>query len=309
VGINQNKREKRKCLLCGKEFTVKQYRINKGYGKYCSKECSLSAVLRQKGEKHPSWNGGSQVQRTCIVCGKTFCTRRDFIKRGEGKCCSQKCAGVVRRRRVTMSCANCRNRIIVTAYAMKQGKKFCSQNCHNSWVVKHQKGENSPLYQEKSPNWKGGEIIKNCKECGESFHIPPSAKRLGDGTFCSKSCRAIWYLRNKRKKKTNIESIIEDYLKFLNVKHEIQRGISKAKTVVDFYLPTQNLVIYADGYFWHKSEWAKKNGVIKKDLTQDLLLGLHGYDVLRLSEEEILNGKFKNTIKTFLKAKYQVRKY
>jgi len=34
VGINQNKREKRKCLLCGKEFTVKQYRINKGYGKY-----------------------------------------------------------------------------------------------------------------------------------------------------------------------------------------------------------------------------------------------------------------------------------
>ena len=58
-------------------------------------------------------------------------------------------------------------------------------------------------------------------------------------------------------------------------------------TVVDFYLPKHKIVIYCDGDYWHKGEWAKKHNVIRKDNWQNKVLESRGYKVFRFSEIDI----------------------
>jgi hypothetical protein len=62
---------KTNCLACGKEFFTKPSHIKKGWGKYCSKECSPSTFKKGhiphnngkkrpelSGAKHFNWKGG-----------------------------------------------------------------------------------------------------------------------------------------------------------------------------------------------------------------------------------------------------------
>lgn len=58
-------------------------------------------------------------------------------------------------------------------------------------------------------------------------------------------------------------------------------------TIVDFYLPEYRLVIYCDGDFWHRSKWAEKQNVFKRDNLQTKVLESRGYKVFRFSESEI----------------------
>ncbi len=60
-------------------------------------------------------------------------------------------------------------------------------------------------------------------------------------------------------------------------------------TIVDFYLPKYKIVIYCDGNYWHKGEWARKHNVIRKDNWQTKVLESRGYKVFRFSETEINN--------------------
>ncbi len=71
-----------KCLVCKKEFHIKQSQLDKGRGKYCSRTCygkvrsewmkdrRINPVYRInfKGENNPNWRGGKKV--ICIDCGK-----------------------------------------------------------------------------------------------------------------------------------------------------------------------------------------------------------------------------------------------
>jgi very-short-patch-repair endonuclease len=85
---------------------------------------------------------------------------------------------------------------------------------------------------------------------------------------------------------TKIELKIEQELLKQNIRHFKQKWICGI-SCVDFYLPDYKIIIYCDGDFWHKSDWAKQHGVVKKDNTQDLVLGLHGYTVFRFTGTQI----------------------
>ncbi len=61
-------------------------------------------------------------------------------------------------------------------------------------------------------------------------------------------------------------------------------------TVVDFYLPDNRIVIYCDGDYWHKGEWAKKYNIPRKDKWQTKVLENRGYKVYRFSEAAILDS-------------------
>ena len=61
-------------------------------------------------------------------------------------------------------------------------------------------------------------------------------------------------------------------------------------TVVDFYLPKYRAVLYCDGDYWHKGEWANKHKVPNKDNWQTKTLESRGYKVFRFSETEINNS-------------------
>jgi len=87
-------------------------------------------------------------------------------------------------------------------------------------------------------------------------------------------------------RRTTIELKVRGALLRANFKFKEQVPL-KEITVVDFYLPEYNIVIYCDGDYWHKGGWAKKHKVPNKDKWQTKILENEGYKVFRFSETEI----------------------
>lgn len=88
------------------------------------------------------------------------------------------------------------------------------------------------------------------------------------------------------KRPTSIEKKVYDYLLLKGILFEKQKLI-KEKFIVDAYIPSLNLIIEADGSYWHSLE-----KTVKKDKAENAYLKACGYNLIRLSEEEIMSGSF-----------------
>lgn len=89
---------------------------------------------------------------------------------------------------------------------------------------------------------------------------------------------------------TSIEKKLYNELKKRGLLFEEQKLIN-GKFLVDAYVPFLNLVIEADGDFWHSLDRVKK-----KDKAENAYLAKCGYKLLRLSEKEINDGSFINLL-------------
>lgn len=81
------------CQNCGKAFTVKGWKANKGRGKYCSPECFHQASIG-----HPGYNRIEPEEKVCIVCGKAFLVGGRGRKLKKQLMCSDECQRVSRYR-------------------------------------------------------------------------------------------------------------------------------------------------------------------------------------------------------------------
>ncbi len=144
--------------------------------------------------------------------------------------------------------------------------------------------------------WKGG--MPKCSDCGKTL-----------GSYRSQKCRSCRFktpgklresaLKNlliglgkqqNRKEPTSIEKKLYEELKLRGLLFEPQKLIS-GKFWVDAYIPGLNLIIEADGNYWHSLDRATK-----RDRSKDAYLTKCGYNILRLSETEINNGSFKERL-------------
>lgn len=96
------------------------------------------------------------------------------------------------------------------------------------------------------------------------------------------------------KEPTSIEKKVYQELKDRGLLFETQKLINN-KFVVDAYIPSLNLVIEADGNYWHS---LPKN--ITRDKVKNAYLNACGFNLLRLTETEINNGNFKNKLQEVL---------
>lgn len=191
---------------------------------------------------------------------------------------------------VEIKCETCGNSFSILPSRIEKGRgRFCSLKCFGIWYSKNRKGKNHPT-------WKGGPIIKICEICRNEFSTDRAQIRLGWGRFCSLSCATVYKNKHQKQKHTGIEIKVEKYLTELGIVFESQKVIPEGRTIADFFIPAQRLVIYADGLFWHKSRDAKE-----RDQKQEFLLGFNGYKVLRLPEKEINGGQFERRIKKCLR--------
>jgi len=145
--------------------------------------------------------------------------------------------------------------------------------------------------KDKHPNWKGG--LPLCKDCGKEL-----------SRYDATQCRKCWNVGERpinngirsclkqrdRKEYTSIEKRVYEALKGLGVLFEVQKLINK-RFVVDAYIPSLNLVIEADGNYWHSLP-----KVAIKDKTRNSYLTACGFDILRLNETEINDGSFVNKL-------------
>jgi len=100
------------------------------------------------------------------------------------------------------------------------------------------------------------------------------------------ACRRMLGLR----KPTSLEIKVYKELQNRKIVFEPQKLINN-KFLVDAFVPSRNLVIEADGLYWHSLP-----KTMKKDKSENAYLTKCGYNLLRLTEEEIKNDSFKERL-------------
>ena len=141
-----------------------------------------------------------------------------------------------------------------------------------------------------------------CKTCGKIFEDFPSGisdkKKWGIRKYCSLKCYQKTYnfgirgrlAQEKMNRPTSIEKKVYETLKEMGLLFETQKLIN-GKFIVDAYLPDFNLIIEADGEYWHGID-----KTVKKDKAENAYLTKCGYKLLRLTEKEIMNNMITNKI-------------
>jgi len=164
-------KEMKLCLDCGKKL--------KDYRSIRCRSCSKKKLFQNR-EKTPNWKGGKPK---CIVCKK-------ILKSYTSSKCS-KCAKLG----ITFSDER-RNKIKQSLQrTIKERGSWGFQNGHLPWNT----GKKRPkMSGDKHPNWKGGDLEKNCKECGKVFYSKHSY--INRGYFCTRKCFIKWKIKNSPKK-------------------------------------------------------------------------------------------------------------
>lgn len=67
------------CLICSNEFKTIPSIVKKGFGIYCSWNCSNEARTKEK------------IIRNCLICNEEFVANRQHVKNGGGHYCSVPC--------------------------------------------------------------------------------------------------------------------------------------------------------------------------------------------------------------------------
>lgn len=244
------------CKFCDKPTTLK-YLKGKVHGRNLtcgSRECYLKSFTKRE-----------RVIKACISCNKEFDVLKCAEKRTK-RC--RECYEIYRKKltsnkQMRANCKHCGKEFRTFPYEIKIGKgKYCSKECYKSSF-----GE-----------W----IKKECPVCKKEFVVKPSYKYV---SCCSRQCM----VRNRNE--TSIEKAVYDYLVIKGIVFERQKQVGN-RFVVDAYIPSLNLVIEADGVYWHGLEKG-----IKIDKKKNKYLKSKGYNLIRLSEEKIRNGKFKELLK------------
>lgn len=251
--IGSKKEIEKVCYNCGKIFKIKPCH---DYRKYCSQECSKEALM---------------VWKTCPQCGKQF-------RRSRRTYCSKKCDNESRLGQIPwnknpykVNCIICGKEFNVPM-GRKDSTKYCSYACQHE-AKRRITGKEHPLFLEKK-------VVK-CQWCGKEFKVKPCKEH--EAKYCSRFCVGSAITASQGGRKSSLELIVKNELDMLNIDYIEQKRLGKY--LVDFYLPSANVVIEADGDYWHNRPERKQ-----KDIKKDQYLISRGYKVLRFKEQDIKNN-------------------
>lgn len=87
-------------------------------------------------------------------------------------------------------------------------------------------------------------------------------------------------------KPTKIELLLYSALDKMNAKYEKQYIVG-GEFIVDAFVPSHNLIIEADGEYWHSLPRA-----IRNDWKKDTRLSNEGYKILRIKERDFKNNNY-----------------
>lgn len=123
-------------------------------------------------------------------------------------------------------------------------------------------------------------------------------RRISSGYFSRdndlRMARNSLYSAELKKKPTKAELIVGDFLWENKIHFKFQKGfLTPFHRIVDFYLATRNLIIEVDGGY-HKN-------IKEKDIIKDeQWLKKRNITTIRLTNEEVFNGEFKNKVRFIL---------
>ena len=242
------------CLNCGEKFYVMPYRVEGA--KYCSRQCQNEYQAKQNWE-NGVFEKAEREEIKCKFCGDVFTARVNENR----KFCSFDCYLKYREENKNPETAICRKcGTEFEYYEPARNGVYCSAECKRT----HLKGK-------WASNWQGGGIECECEICGRKFKIQKSRyKKHGKAKCCSMECLYEWYKNPETM--TNIEKEVFQVLEKLEIDFEPQKSIDSWR--FDFYLPELNLIIEADGDYWHK----RPEGVAR-DKAKDRWCNKNNYNI------------------------------
>lgn len=128
------RRPKFQCETCGKIFTRPPSSMKHDPPRFCGTKCFYK------------WLKGSErtprVETNCLHCGKSMRVRASIYANGRGRYCSQPCMIAERPPkprgpRVTLSCLHCNKEFQTYPSWAKDGRKFCSRQCHGAHTMRN----------------------------------------------------------------------------------------------------------------------------------------------------------------------------
>ena len=240
---SMKRRVTRVCLVCDASFEVKAGHVHKAI--YCSTECR--GVAQRNG-----------VTRKCEHCGKSFLTAKANIERGKGKYCSTECQYAGIKKRVDRICPICNTPFQTLEYlAASGGGVFCSNKCFRIH--------------------KNTSVELTCEICAEKYLRKKAVAQ--NSRFCSRSCQGVWKAKQNYQS-TGIERAVAALLDSLKITYMAQHPLGRF--LCDFYIPSANLVLEADGSYWHSLPTNQA-----RDRRKNTFLLNHGYRIIRLPENKI----------------------
>ncbi len=237
-----------------------------------------------------AWNarrrleGKIKVETICCICGKPAFVRKDTLQKYERITCSKECKSIL----ISQSNSSKLNeKDFIKEYLTYElgyetlckkykvghlkGKQIL---LNNNIEIKSQEKIMQLLHKSNNNKLRKSEI-HICKNCGKEYKFRKDKKSAGG--YCSHECYMSYRGR------TSIEEKISFILKELNIDFIEQYKVNRS--YYDFYIPSLNILIEADGKYWHSLPKAIINDKRKDKLAID-----KGYKLFRFTELEINQG-------------------
>lgn len=271
-----NKVSKR-CVTCDKDFLIWKSEGNKYLN--CSKQCSDTYRRRSttytKGDflpsgeiinQPPKFKSGMKTTfdlKICEGCLKYFAVPKTFAHAYStcGDVCSRLMKSKNKKALVDLVCS-CGN-IFMPRNAKS---KFCSNDCRMNKL-----NHNRQPYR-----------FFKCAQCGQSCSSR-SPERKYCNTVCMRADGSLHKRRLRRQSPTKIESLLYWVLEKNNILFESQYCIGSY--IVDAYLPDYNVVLEADGEYWH----SKPERVVHDLKRKKYIISL-GFEIFSFSDVELKDG-------------------
>lgn len=181
---------------------------------------------------------------------------------------------------------------------LHNNKQYCSHPCRNLGASQNLCIFNKNRIGKTYADFFGEELAKQTQRKQSKatskynkLHgiIPPSRKGIKSIMpleFFQRIGAASAISQSHKKGYTSIEKKLYKYLELIKIDFNSQYLINN-HFVVDTYIPKLNLVIEADGNYWHSLDKNKK-----ADKSRNAYLLKCGYKLIRLTETEINNNSF-----------------
>lgn len=285
------------CVVCGSNFWVSPSKVNRY--KTCSKECKgkyFSAL-------HDGLNTGKTESRECLVCGKEFKVWKSRSKRSSnsGKCCSTKCHAqykkialdedeIARFYKEGKSLNQIAKQMGVTAMTILH--RLDAMNIKRRSLSECNSGILNPMFGKTHTE----EIRQKIREANQKQFENPVAREK-HGILTAKQISE----GRTGKKHNSLECKLAEIIRS-SITEEFVTQYRIGKYVFDFFIPKFNLLIEADGTFWHADprkyhDRSKLRPVQIKNLENDkkknVLASEKGYKLCRVWEIDVFNNPSK----------------
>lgn len=197
-----------------------------------------------------------EVELECEYCGSYFTIPMCHANRNKHHYCSQECAHLGRRKRITKICPECGKTF--ECHSCDEDKRvYCSLECRDNARRK----EVGPLNKNYSRVW------TNCNYCGKELLMHPY--RLKRHVFCCVECFQAWireyakteeYREKSRRRSpltygtqvttnTKPHLAVQGMLNALGVRYQTEYVIDYYSA--DIYIPSIHAIVEVNGDFWH----------------------------------------------------------